>query len=171
MLLFRLTGYFLLASLASAAPPERHPSGISRFHDPATPVLEGKTWHVFSTGQGIISRYSTDLKEWKDAPPVFREGEFPTWHREVVPKQKGHLWAPDVIKRGGRYLLYYSVSSWGSNVSAIGLVTSPMLDPGSPDYQWKDEGIIVRSNDKDPYNAIDPQLFADLDGSLWMVFG
>lgn len=164
----------LLASLvlsrsSLAAPPERHRSGTPRFHDPSTPVREGNTWHVFSTGNGIISRHSMDLKEWKDSPPVFKE--FPAWHREVVPGQKGHLWAPDVIHHGGRYLLYYSVSSWGKNVSAIGLVTSPTLDPASRDYKWKDEGIVIRSGDKDPYNAIDPQLFADADGSLWMVFG
>ncbi|RYD25559.1 MAG: arabinan endo-1,5-alpha-L-arabinosidase, partial [Verrucomicrobiaceae bacterium] len=166
-----LPAVMMLVGTPLSAQPERHPSGIARFHDPATPILEGKTWHVFSTGQGIISRYSTDLKDWKDAPPVFKEGEFPAWQREVVPKQKGHLWAPDIIHRGGRYLLYYSVSGWGKNVSAIGLVTNPTLDPASPDYKWKDEGIIIRSNDKEPYNAIDPQLFADTDGSLWMVFG
>lgn len=177
MISLRLSiSFVLLASvpitaISHAAPPERHPSGIPRFHDPSTPVREGETWHVYSTGQGIISRHSTDLKEWKDSPPVFKDSEFPAWHREVVPKQKGHLWAPDIIHRNGRYLLYYSVSSWGKNVSAIGLVTSPTLDPASPGYQWKDEGIIIRSGDKDPYNAIDPQLFADPDGTLWMVFG
>ena len=140
-----------------------------RFHDPSTPIRQGDTWTVFSTGNGIITRYSPDLKTWVTGEPVFKD--FPAWHREVVPNQKGHLWAPDVTRRGDRYLLYYSVSGWGKNTSAIGLATSPTLDPKSPAYQWKDEGIIVRSNDKDPYNAIDPQLFADPDGSLWMVFG
>jgi arabinan endo-1,5-alpha-L-arabinosidase len=163
-----LTGIVLTAN-AAAMPPERHRLGTPRFHDPSTPVAEGSTWHLFSTGNGLVHRQSRDLKQWKDCPPVFKE--FPAWHREVVPTQKGHLWAPDIIRLGNRYLLYYSVSSWGKNVSAIGLASSPTLNPESPDYLWNDEGIIIRSNDKDPYNAIDPQLFNDPDGSLWMVFG
>lgn len=140
-----------------------------RFHDPATPIRQGDTWYVFSTGNGILCRTSPDLERWSDSTPVFKT--LPAWHKEVVASQKGHLWAPDIIRRGDRYLLYYSVSSWGKNVSAIGLASSPTLDPKDPACQWKDEGIVVRSNDKDPYNAIDPQIFADPDGSLWMVFG
>lgn len=104
---------------------------------------------VFSTGNGIITRHSADLKTWVTGEPVFKD--FPAWHREVMPNQKGHLWAPDVILRGDRYLLYYSVSGWGKNTSAIGLATSPTLDPRDAAYQWKDEGIVIRSSDKDPY--------------------
>ena len=65
-----------------------------RFHDPSTPILEGDTWAVFSTGNGIITRYSRDLKTWVTGEPVFKD--FPAWHREVVPNQKGYLWAPDI---------------------------------------------------------------------------
>ncbi len=140
-----------------------------RFHDPSTPVRQGDTWWIFSTGNGLVTRYSKDLKSWTDGEPVFKT--FPAWHREVVPEQKGHLWAPDIIHRGGRYLLYYSVSGWGKNTSAIGLATNTTLDPKDPAFLWKDQGIVIRSKPGDPYNAIDPQLFADDDGKLWMVFG
>ncbi len=170
----QITAYFLVSSAllacnASAAPPDRGIGKSPRFHDPSTPIRQGSTWVVFATGNGILTRYSQDLKTWTEGEPVFKK--FPAWHKEVVPSQKGHLWAPDIIRRGDRYLLYYSVSGWGKNTSAIGLASSPTLDPKSRDYQWKDEGIVIRSNDKDRYNAIDPQLFADPDGSLWMVFG
>ncbi|MES2922434.1 MAG: arabinan endo-1,5-alpha-L-arabinosidase [Verrucomicrobiota bacterium] len=159
----------LLAGPALAAPPERKFERSPRFHDPSTPIRQGATWVVFATGNGILTRYSEDLKTWTQGEPVFKE--FPAWHKEIVPSQKGHLWAPDVIRSGDRYLLYYSVSGWGKNTSAIGLASSPTLDPKSPDYRWKDEGIVIQSTDKSPYNAIDPQLLADSDGSLWMVFG
>lgn len=159
----------LLAGLATAAPAERRAERSPRFHDPSTPIRQDDTWVVFATGNGILTRYSRDLETWTEGEPVFKE--FPAWHKEVVPSQKGHLWAPDIIRSGDRYLLYYSVSGWGKNTSAIGLASSPTLDPKSRDYQWKDEGIVIRSTDKDRYNAIDPQLFADTDGSLWMVFG
>lgn len=163
------TGLSLLTGPLQAAPPERGDLRSPRFHDPSTPILEGENWYVFSTGNGIVCRTSPDLRTWSDGGPVFKE--MPAWHREIVSGQKGHLWAPDIIRRGDRFLLYYSVSSWGKNVSAIGLASNTTLDPKNHSYQWKDEGIIVRSNDKDPYNAIDPQLFADPDGSLWMTFG
>ncbi len=160
----------LLASLAlSAKAAEQQPTRTPRFHDPSTPVQQDKTWWIFSTGNGIATRHSKDLKTWSEGAPVFKA--LPEWHREVVPDHKGHLWAPDVIHHGGRFLLYYSVSSWGKNSSAIGLATNTTLDPKSPDFKWKDEGIIIRSSPEENYNAIDPQLFVDDDGSFWMTFG
>lgn len=167
--MFRFISCLLLAGTAVAAPPEPTDGKSPRFHDPSTPLLQDKTWHIFSTGNGISTRISTDLKTWTEGPPVFKE--LPAWHREVVSDHKGYLWAPDIVRAGGRYLLYYSVSGWGKNTSAIGLASSPTLDPEDPDYRWKDEGIVIRSGKEDPYNAIDPQLFQDRDQSLWMVFG
>lgn len=162
-------GVLLLAATILAAPPDQVPEKAVRFHDPSTPVQQDGTWWIFSTGNGIVTRHSKDLKTWSEGNPVFKT--FPAWHREVVPAQKGHLWAPDVIKRNGRYELYYSVSGWGKNTSAIGLVTNTTLNPTDPLHQWKDQGIVIRSNADDSFNAIDPQLFSDNDGSLWMVFG
>lgn len=124
---------------------------------------------MFSTGQGVRSYSSADLKLWTPGPPVFRE--MPAWHREVVPNHRGHLWAPDVIKIGGRYLLYYSVSAWGRNASAIGLATNPTLDPTAAEYAWRDEGIVVRSFATNDFNAIDPAVVVDEQNRLWMSFG
>jgi arabinan endo-1,5-alpha-L-arabinosidase len=72
------------------------------------------------------------------------------------------LWAPDVRKVGSTYYLYYSVSTFGSQESAIGLATSTTLLPGS----WTDHGQIIRSGSGqssplDITNAIDPNLFID----------
>ncbi len=164
-------------AVAFAAPPaaaqdereERRQARGPRFHDPSTPVKDGEDWWIFSTGNGVVARHSRDLRQWRDAPRVFKE--MPAWHREVVPDHRGHLWAPDIIEIEGRYLLYYSVSSWGKNDSAIGLATTPTLDPEDRNPGWKDEGIVIRTHAKDDYNAIDPHLFRDDDGRLWMSFG
>jgi arabinan endo-1,5-alpha-L-arabinosidase len=80
-------------------------------------------------------------------------------------------WAPDIMKVGGRYLLYYAVSSMGKMTSAIGLATNSTLDPSDPAYRWIDEGVVVRTREGDNYNAIDPTVFQDTDGSLWLTFG
>jgi arabinan endo-1,5-alpha-L-arabinosidase len=69
-------------------------------------------------------------------------------------------------------MLYYSVSSFGDNTSAIGLVTNRALDPEDPAYEWRDEGLVFQSfEDRDHYNAIDPALIVDREGRFWMSFG
>jgi len=59
----------------------------------------------------------------------------------------------------------------GKMTSAIGLATNPSLDPDDPAYHWTDQGFVVRTQDGDGYNAIDPSVFHDKDGSLWLTFG
>ncbi len=102
-------------------------------------------------------------------PAVFSEP--PKRIAESVPGNKGGYWAPSVRKVGDTYFLYYSVSTMGAMRSAIGLATNPTLDPASPDYEWTDHGPVVESRDGGNFNAIDPSVFQDDDGSLWLVFG
>ncbi len=59
------------------------------------------------------------------------------------------LWAPDVNYYNGRYVLYYSVSSIGSQNSAIGVATSPSMLTGT----WTDLGKVISSSPGDVYNA------------------
>src|ERR1043166_9433725 len=44
-------------------------------------------------------------------------------------------------------------------------------DPNDPAYLWTDEGFVVRTQDGGNHNAIDPAIFHDNDGSLWMTYG
>lgn len=141
-----------------------------RVHDPSTFIEHNGVYWTFYTGRGIGSWFSKDLKKWEAGPRIFEET--PAWVAEAVPENRNtHFWAPDIVKSGGRYLLYYSVSSFGKNTSAIALVTNTTLDPADPAYKWVDEGVVVRSVSTDRYNAIDPALLLDRDGRLWMSFG
>ena len=84
----------------------------------------------------------------------------------------GHIWAPDIVHHDGRYYLYYAVSSSGQNSSAIGVTINKTLDPDSPDYRWEDQGIVLRSvPGRDLWNAIDPNIIVDENGTPWMSFG
>lgn len=142
-------------------------------HDPVI-IREGDTYHVFATGRregvpGFIpSRTSRDLASWTDGPSLI--AELPAWAKAAVPRARD-LWAPDISFVNGRFRLYYSVSSFGSNRSAIGLATSPTLDPASPGYGWRDEGLVVASTEASDFNAIDPNFIADREGRHWLALG
>jgi len=138
--------------------------------DPSSIVKCKEEYWVFYTGRGVPSYRSKDLVKWERGPAVFQAA--PEWVAGIVPENRNmHYWAPDIMKLGDRYLLYYSVSSFGKMTSAIGLATNPTLDPDDPAYHWTDQGFVVRTQDGDGYNAIDPSVFHDGDGSLWLTFG
>ncbi len=145
------------------------PKGDVRAHDPSTIVREGDTFYLFHTGRGGPSKFSRDLKTWQQGPVVF--AQVPNWWKEVAPENNGWWWAPDVIKIGERWAIFYSVSSFGKNTSAIGLVTNETLNPEEKNFAWRDEGIVVQSRAEDNFNAIDAALLFDKDKRLWMSFG
>ena len=138
-------------------------------HDPVL-AKEGDTYYLFYTGRNVPVKSSKDLVTWKRERPVF--DSTPAWVRETVPKFGGDLWAPDIFLHDGTYYLYYSASAFGRNTSAIGVATNKTLDPTSDDYHWQDHGVVVQSvPGRDMWNAIDPNVAIDEDGTPWMAFG
>lgn len=140
-----------------------------RVHDPVM-IKQGDTYYLFCTGMGIAVFSSTDMKNWEQQKPVFDTP--PLWAMEAVPSFKGHIWAPDISFHHGQYYLYYSVSAFGKNTSAIGLATNKTLNPTDPDYEWVDHGKVVESiPGRDLWNAIDPNLVIDEHQVPWLTFG
>ncbi|MBN1780548.1 arabinan endo-1,5-alpha-L-arabinosidase [bacterium] len=138
-------------------------------HDPAM-AKEGDTYYLFSSGPGITTYSSGDMKTWTLEGRIFPDE--PSWARRAAPGFNTHIWAPDVLKHDGRFYLYYSVSAFGRNTSAIGLTINRTLDRKSPDYQWVDQGIIVQSvPNRDLWNGIDSTIELDEQGNPWMAFG
>ena len=138
-------------------------------HDPSTIArCKNESW-VFATGLGIHSCHSADLIHWVPGPPVFTNTL--SWTTNAVPGNRGRYWAPDVIHLGHRYFLYFAVSTWGKNTSAIGLATNPTLDPADPDFAWVDQGPVLQTSKADNFNAIDPAVILDGDGRLWLALG
>ena len=168
-----LAGMLLCCAITPAHAQSNAPywlqESAKRVHDPSTIVREGNTFWMFSTGFGVKSFHSTNLLDWEPAAPVF--AQMPAWVRDVVPEQRMHFWAPDVIRAGNHWLLYYSVSSFGKNTSAIALATTPTLDPKDPAFKWTDEGIVIRSYRTNNFNTIDPAVVFDAEGRLWLAFG
>ena len=163
-----LLGVFLGSNPSLQAVPSALRGNLG-VHDPSAIIPCNGRYYVFFTGQGISSKSSADLKYWSGGPSVFSSP--PAWTTSAVPGFTGNFWAPDVIYFNGVYHLYYAVSTFGSQVSAIGLATNPTLDPTDPGYHWTDQGPVIQSTTGSPYNCIDPSVTFDASSNLWMSFG
>jgi len=133
-------------------------------------IKEKDTYYLFCTGWGIAAWSSKDMKEWRKESPFFSKP--PQWAVDTIRGFKGHIWAPDISFYNGQYYLYYSVSAFGKNTSAIGVATTKTLDTASKDFGWTDHGRVIQSYPgKTAWNAIDPNIIADENGTPYMVFG
>ena len=138
-------------------------------HDPVLIEANG-TFYLFGTGNGIVVWASEDMEEWREIGPVFPETL--AWVLELLPSFRNQIWAPDIYERDGVFYLYYSVSAFGRNNSAIGVATTASLNPDDPDFGWTDQGVVVQSvPGRDMWNAIDPHLVHDQEGTPWLSFG
>jgi arabinan endo-1,5-alpha-L-arabinosidase len=181
-------GMSVFSAVVNAQPAAAKPDGQQSFparpleesasrgivtRDPSDVVKCGDEYWVFYTGRGVPSYHSKDLVKWERGPAVFKTA--PEWIAKVVPENRRmSYWAPDVMKVGDKYFLYYAVSTIGKMTSAIGFATNPTLNPKDPAYHWTDQGFVFRTQEGQPgaaFNALDPAIFHDDDGSLWLVFG
>lgn len=152
-------------------------------HDPSI-ILAGDTYYVF--GSHLAAAKSSDLKNWEmvGAGANERNPLFTNVREELKETfewaESRTLWAPDVVKlKDGRFALYYCACKGDSPRSALGLATSDQ-----PEGPYKNQGILLKSGmwgqpseDGRVYdprihpNAIDPSVFYDPSGRLWMVYG
>ena len=51
------------------------------------------------------------------------------------------------------------------------MIRGSTLDPADSAYKWVDQGEVLESSLGDDFNAIDPNIFIDTDGSTWMTYG
>ncbi len=153
-------------------------------HDPALIRADDGRFYVF--GSHLASASSADLMHWTQistsaAPgnalvpnPAVEFSEALTWAQTTT------FWAPDVFRLpSGKYAYYYNACKGDSPLSALGLATadaitgpyknvavflkSGMWGQTSPDGRVYDATIHP--------NVVDPSLFYDAGGTLWMVYG
>ena len=160
--------------------------GPYNVHDPSC-IKAGEYYYLYSTDAiyfkerpeiedipkeigNIQVRRSKDLVNW----------EFVGWAFDTIPaeaieyieavsqgRRPRNIWAPYVIEWNGRYRLYYAVSLFGARTSYIGLAVS-----SSPEGPWELKGCVVKTDENDKMNAIDPSVIADRkSGKHWMHYG
>ena len=139
-------------------------SGTTGTHDPTMVKTPAGGYLVAQTGDNIPLTTSTDRTAFRAAGVVFPNGA--PWTTAYTGGSR-NLWAPDISYHNGRYYLYYSASTFGSNRSAIFLATSPTGASGS----WTDRGLVIESRTSDNFNAIDPNLVVDASGRWFLSFG
>lgn len=140
-------------------------ASVRGIHDPAI-IREGDWYYCFSTGYGVPIHRSRDLVNWESVGRVFRL-DVPDWARQEIPTSV-NIWAPDIAFIDGRYVLTYTVATFGQNRSLIGMASTPTLDPSSREYRWRHDGKVVESFVGDDFNAIDSNLF--VQGNRAVVF-
>lgn len=152
-------------------------------HDPSV-IKVGDTYYVF--GSHLQVAKSKDLIQWdevasgvKDSNPVV-----PNVTKEFAEAlewaQSDTLWAADVIQLSdGKFYMYYNACKGDSPRSAMGVAVADNIEG-----PYKDQGLILKSGmwgeaseDGTIYdatihpNVVDPDVFYDKDGKLWMVYG
>ena len=151
-------------------PPVLALDGEPGLHDPSTVIQADGRFYVYGTGNGLPAYVSDDGWTWRRAGQVMQAVDGGRPGPEVIARGGNNTWAPDIIRSGDRYFLYYSAPG-PQPKSAIGLLVGTTLDPASPDYRWEDAGPVVWSDGVEDCNAIDPGVFRDPDGSLWLTYG
>lgn len=158
--------------------PAKPSLSTAAVHDPSV-FLDPIDNNFYTFGSHFAVGVSTNLMDWKqkngdgNAKTLYGTANF----RSILEQSSAHVgtsgginstWAPDVEYINGMYYMYYSLTSaFGSSKSVIGRVSSyDLMGP------YMDEEIIVKSNgEAGAPNAIDPELFYDKNGGLWMVYG
>lgn len=103
---------------------------------------------------------SKNLTDWEYVGTAFTDQTRPDF------EEKGGIWAPDINKIGGKYVLYYSMSAWGGEwTCGIGCATAD--NPAGP---FTDHGKMFRSNEIGVKNSIDPFYIED-SGRKYLFWG
>ena len=105
---------------------------------------------------------SDDLVKWRYMGTAFTDATRPM---DMVPN--GGIWAPDINYIDGKYVLYYSKSTWGGTWEAgIGVAWS-----NRPNGGFHDAHKLFVGNEIGIENCIDPYFIQDDDGRNYLFFG
>lgn len=143
-------------------------------HDPSIIRAEDGVYYVY--GSHMQAARSADLIAWKMFSNLDKcnlQPEYAVQFREAMTWAKAStFWAPDVQQLAdGRYYMYYCCCEGSSPLSALGVAVSD-----GPEGPFEDLGVFLKSGEPGydatvlP-NVVDPNVFYDAEGRLWMAYG
>ena len=152
-------------------------------HDPS--IIKAEDGYFYIYGSHMAAARTKDLMRWESLSTNAGRGCKLVQNVQEEMKealawaQTDTFWAPDVHRlNDGRYYMYYCCCRGDSPLSAMGVAVSdkpegPFQDLGV----FLKSGMVGKSEDGTVYNAtvhpnvVDPNVFTDKDGKLWMVYG
>ena len=165
--LIRFAAALLAAPLAAAAPAE--PSFVpvyqGNFPDPHV-LLHNGEFIAYATNSGINLPMlsSKDLAHW--TPVVDAQGRrvdgMPSLASWV---EEGRTWAPEVMKVGNQWLLYYTARSRALKTQCVGVAGA--ADPRGPFRDASNEPLVCQTGEG---GTIDANPFRDADGKLYLYY-
>ena len=164
---FALAAAAMLLALAPGLALDGEPG----MHDPSTVIEADGKFYVYATGNGLPAFASDDGWTWHRTGSLMQAVPGGKPGPDVIARGGNNSWAPDLIRSGDKYFLYYSAPGTQPK-SAVGLLVGRTLDPASPEYKWDDGGPVVWSDGAEDSNAIDPGVMRDpTNGTMWLTYG
>jgi len=152
-------------SAAALAEPSFVPVYKDNFPDPFV-VANGGEFIAYATNDGINlpMLVSRDLVTW--TPVGDTAGKRLDGMPVLAPWVKaGRTWAPEVMRVGNRWLLYYTASHRGKNVQCIGVASAD--NPRGPFRDSSAEPMLCQF---ELGGTIDANPFRDADGKLYLYY-
>jgi len=150
-------------------------TSAGKYHNPVfEPILADPT--VIKADDGWFYAYGTQ-DNWGDGNPahlvaVVRSKNLVNWTyvkdaflTKPAWKEKGGIWAPEVVKVNGKYHMYYAFSTWGDPNPGLGLAIADA--PAGP---FTDQGKLLLSEEVNVPNSIDPFYIED-QGKKFLFWG
>lgn len=124
--------------------------------DPDAEVIDGKFW-IFPTGDRtdrFVAWESDDLAKWQRRGVLLTRSDIKWLGDDQAPAH--FLWAPDMVRTGDHWLLYYSVGPQRPTPSRLGVAIC-----AAPEGPCTDSGKPLLTGTIDVFEAIDPAVFND----------
>jgi len=129
----------------------------SNFPDPC--ILNDRgVYYAYSTNSGpnLPARMSTDLAHWTPLPDAMPS--LPVWAKP------GRTWAPEVVKNGSKYIVYFAAHNRQTDKQALGVAVSD--SPEGP-FRATDEPLVDQA---EIGGAIDPGTFTTSKGDRYLLW-
>lgn len=151
-----------MATKADGQTTYKNPVVDNSLPDPTVIKADDGHFYLYATEniRNLPIYRSDDLVNWTYLGTAFNDETRPSFVK------RGAIWAPDINYFGGRYVLYYAMSTWGGEWECgIGVATAD-----KPEGPFTDHGKLFISKEIGVQNCIDP-FYIEEKGKKYLFWG